>query len=119
MLVELLVDCEAFDIRLSLTGNDGLNVNALPDALTPSLLARVKHHKAELLALLASPTVDPDTRRQIHAEMIERANARYRDGPIDWPKLDDTTERFWRAEALADVVQVAAESVANVTRHNG
>lgn len=52
ILAELLADCEAHGIRLVLAGEGGLTIDAPHDALTSDLLARLRDHKAELLALL-------------------------------------------------------------------
>ena len=57
---ELLADCGAHGVRLVLTGNDNLMIDAPRNALTPDLLERLKAHKAELLALLRPmPDVAP------------------------------------------------------------
>jgi len=57
---ELLADCDAHDVRLVLAGNDNLMIDAPRNALTPDLLARLRAHKAELLALLRPmPDVAP------------------------------------------------------------
>lgn len=51
-LTELLVHCEACDIRLR-AGSDGrLTVNSPQGAVTPEIVARLKTHKTELLAVL-------------------------------------------------------------------
>ncbi len=49
-LADLLADCDAHGIRLALADGGGLEIDAPQDALTPDLLARLKAHKAELLA---------------------------------------------------------------------
>jgi len=51
-LADVLTDCEAHGIKLSLAGDGGLEIEAPQDALTPDLLGRLKAHKAELLAML-------------------------------------------------------------------
>ncbi len=56
---ELLADCNAHGIRLLAAGDGGLTIDAPQDALTPNLLGRLQAHKAELLALLRSPTNPP------------------------------------------------------------
>ena len=59
-LAELLTDCDARGIRLHPAGNDGLTIDAPQEALTPDMVARLKAHKAELLALLRpAPAVQP------------------------------------------------------------
>jgi hypothetical protein len=58
-LIELLTDCDARRVRLLPAGNSGLTIDAPQDALTSDLLARLKTHKAELLALLLpAPAVE-------------------------------------------------------------
>ncbi len=56
-LAELLADCHAHGIRLLPAPDGGLTIDAPQDALTPGLVARLKAHKAALLALL-QPTPD-------------------------------------------------------------
>ncbi|MGA2032820.1 MAG: hypothetical protein ABSG68_11220 [Thermoguttaceae bacterium] len=57
-LAELLADCDARGIRLHPAGDGGLTIDAPghplggSSALTPDMVARLKAHKAELLALL-------------------------------------------------------------------
>ena len=51
-LAELLADCDARGIRLHPAGDDGLTIDAPQAALTSDMVARLKAHKAELLALL-------------------------------------------------------------------
>ena len=57
-LAELLTDCDARGIRLHPAGDGGLTIDAPghpqggSSALTPDIVARLKAHKAELLALL-------------------------------------------------------------------
>jgi TubC N-terminal docking domain len=47
---DLLAECKALGIRLTVAGDGGLSIDAPQDALTPDLLDRLKAHKAELLA---------------------------------------------------------------------
>lgn len=54
LLAGLLAECEAHGIRLSLADDDGLEIDAPQNALTPDVLARLKESKAELLELLRS-----------------------------------------------------------------
>lgn len=60
---ELLAECAARGIRLSAAAGGGLDIDAPQDILTPELLARLKSHKAELLAMLPSASqatgIDP------------------------------------------------------------
>lgn len=51
-LAELLADCDARGIWLHPAGDGGLTIDAPQAALTPDMVARLKAHKAELLALL-------------------------------------------------------------------
>jgi hypothetical protein len=51
-LSELLADCDARGIQLHPAGDGGLTIDAPQAALTPDIVARLKTHKAELLALL-------------------------------------------------------------------
>jgi hypothetical protein len=46
---DLLAECEAHDIRLTVAGDGGLSIDAPQEALTPDLVDRLKAHKAELL----------------------------------------------------------------------
>ncbi|MBX3435417.1 MAG: hypothetical protein KF847_19045 [Pirellulales bacterium] len=64
---DLLAECEAHGIRLTVAGDGGLAIDAPQDALTPDLLGRLKAHKGELLALLrpapnAAPALPVATR---------------------------------------------------------
>lgn len=52
LLADLLVNCEARGIRLSLASDGALTIDAPQDALTPDVLDRLKAHKANLLTLL-------------------------------------------------------------------
>jgi hypothetical protein len=47
-----LAECEAHGIRLALGDSGGLEIDAPQETLTPDLLARLKAHKADLLAML-------------------------------------------------------------------
>jgi len=59
-LAELLADCDARGIRLHPAGDGGLTIDAPQEALAPDMMARLKAHKAELLALLRPvPVVQP------------------------------------------------------------
>jgi hypothetical protein len=60
LLADLLADCDAHGVRLALADGGGLEIDAPQDALTPDLLARLKAHKADLLAILRpAPEVAP------------------------------------------------------------
>ncbi len=120
-LAELLADCVAFGIRLLPTHDGGLNIDAPQDALTPDLIERLKTSKLILLATLRADCVSPDTRRQVHAEMLERVNAAYQGGAIDWPRIDDIEQQFWAAETMSELMDAVAkyESVASPARGTG
>jgi hypothetical protein len=51
-LTDLLAECEAHGIRLTLAGDGGLAIDAPQNALTPDLLDWLKSHKAELLKVI-------------------------------------------------------------------
>lgn len=51
-LADVLAECEAGGIRLTVAGDGGLTIDAPQPALTPSLLARLKAHKADLLTIM-------------------------------------------------------------------
>ncbi len=85
-LTELLADCDAGDIRLHPAGDGGLTIDAPQAALTPDIVARLKTHKAELLALLRPapavkaqpmPTVKPTAK-----PICRCGSAVWRDVPI-------------------------------------
>lgn len=46
---ELVAECDALGIRLSLDGGDGIAIDAPQDALMPDLLERLRLHKADVL----------------------------------------------------------------------
>jgi len=52
MIADLLTECDDHGIRLKLTVDDRLEIEAPQDALTPERLMRLKSHKAELIALI-------------------------------------------------------------------
>jgi len=83
---ELLTNCEALGIRLHPAGNGGLTIDAPQAALAPDTVARLKAHKAELLALLRPapavqdqplPTMKPTTK-----PICRCGSAAWRDVPI-------------------------------------
>lgn len=59
MLAELLTECAASGIRLLLPAEGKLVIDAPREALVPELLARLKHHKGELLQVLQSSDSAP------------------------------------------------------------
>lgn len=58
LLTRLLADCHAHGVRLLLTGDGGLAIDAPQDAVTLALIGRLKAHKCELLAMLRHRTVN-------------------------------------------------------------
>ena len=52
VLADLLAECDVHSIRLSVAEAGGLEIDAPQDALTPDLLARLKAHKEDVLAIL-------------------------------------------------------------------
>lgn len=52
ILSQLLQECGAHGIRLTLAGDAGLTIDAPKDALTTNMLARLKAYKSELLEAL-------------------------------------------------------------------
>lgn len=107
-LVELLAECDAHEIRLSLAGDSELTIDAPQDALTPDLIGRLKAHKSELLAILTADPVRLETRQQVYAQTVERVNAAYQGGQLDWLRLDAIEKRIWGAETMA-VLMLAVE----------
>lgn len=59
ILADLLTECDAHGIRLLLAGDGGLTIEAPRAALTPALVARLKAHKVELLAILGPKADTP------------------------------------------------------------
>lgn len=83
---ELLADCDAHGIRLSLAGDDGLTIDGPQDALTTNLMTRLKACKAELLTLLR-PVADVVTPAQhvVKSEVPARpTKLACRCGSITW-----------------------------------
>jgi len=85
-LTELLADCDARGIRLHLAGDGGLTIDAPQAALTPDMLARLKAHKAELVAVLrpaAAVQAQPMPTTKPTAKPVCRCGgAAWRDVPI-------------------------------------
>jgi hypothetical protein len=52
MIADLLTECDFHGVRLTLTVDDRLEIEAPQDALTPELLMRLKTHKSELIACI-------------------------------------------------------------------
>ena len=59
----------------------------------------------ELLAALAMK----EEKQQAHAATLERVNAAYQGGPIDWPRLDEIDKRIWSAETMAELMQAVED----------
>ena len=72
-LAELLADCDAWGIRLHPAGDGGLTIDAPQAALTPDIVARLKAHKAELLALLR-PAPAGQSPTHAHGEADDQAD---------------------------------------------
>lgn len=85
-MAELLADCDTRGIRLHPAGDGGLTIDAPQATLTPDMVARLRNHKAELLALLRPvPVVEPETAPSTEptAKPICRCgSAEWRDVPI-------------------------------------
>ncbi len=84
---DLLLECEAHGIRLTLAGDGGLAIDAPEDALTPNLLGRLKACKADLLAMLR-PTVklgaDAEAEPSCPAAPPKKRLPCYRCGSTGW-----------------------------------
>ena len=81
-LAELLTDCDTRGIRLRPVGDGGLTINAPQAALTLDMVARLKIHKAELLALLR-PSAEPMSMTKPTAKPVCRCGSTvWRDVPI-------------------------------------
>jgi len=117
-LVELLVDCDDRGIRLLPANDGGLTIDAPQCGVPLELMERLKLHKAGLLSILNTEPITPETRQEMHATMIERANAAYRGGPIDWPQLDSIERRIETAETLTELRQAVADYVRSVPQRN-
>ena len=89
-LAALLADCEAHGVRLLPTGDGGLTIDAVEDALTPDLVDRLRAHKDELLATMrpipdaapALPRCDSDPAAPPAEPVCRCGSPRYRDTPI-------------------------------------
>lgn len=96
IVADLLAECHAKDIVLQ--SNAGrLDIDAPGDALTPELLARLREHKAELIASLAALTdlaatlagLTPDDLAHYHARLAARRDAGEPAPGIEWRALVD------------------------------
>ncbi|MCO6458767.1 MAG: hypothetical protein J5I93_25955 [Pirellulaceae bacterium] len=114
-LADLLADCDAHGIRLALADGDGLAIDAPQDALTPDLLARLKAHKADLLAMLRSAP-EVTLNNQADAAAVWQAALDRLDGDPLFPA--DVMEAMRAAEARwIDDVNDCEPRI--TTRHNG
>ena len=108
-LAGLLEECDSHGIRLSMDGDGGLTIDAPQDVLTPDLIGRLKAHKSELLAILTTSPVTLSTRQQVYGQMVERVNAAYQGGSIDWPKLDVIESQIYAARTVEELTQKISE----------
>lgn len=81
LLADLLAECDARGIRLTLAEGGGLTIDAPPAALTADLLDRLKAHKAALLDTLRLPTERPTVEPEAAESEIETAEL----DPDGWP----------------------------------
>lgn len=92
--VELLADCYARGIHLQPARDGGLSIDAPQAALTPELVAQLKAHKAELLALLAERAIaqqsDDKPREKAAEAQPQEPSEPPLLGPDGWPA--DTVE---------------------------
>jgi hypothetical protein len=104
--VELILELNQKGIRLEAQG-DRLRYSSR-SAVTTDLAEQMNACKGQLLAILGEDRITLETRRRIRAALIERVNAAFRDGPIDWPQLDDIEQRILTAETMTDLLQAVA-----------
>jgi hypothetical protein len=64
--------------------------------------------------MLANDSVITDDRLEAYRAVIERVNAAYTGGPIDWPRLDEITERILRATTMRELTTSVADYEAAV-----
>ena len=55
------------------------------------------------MILRAEPVTLPNP-LQVYAQMVERVDAAYDGGPINWLQLDDIEKRIWSAETMAELM---------------
>lgn len=101
----LIAECRRLDIHICAV-NGSLRINAPRDSMTPQLMATLKAHKPELLAILTAPPAEP--------EFSERAAVREYDG--GFPR--DEAERLaaldcspWDAKQAAEIRHAAVRRV--------
>lgn len=111
--VELLAECNALDIVLQRHG-DRLNIDAPQGTLTSELTARLRSHKAELLALLRSPAATPI--ELTNAKVVWQAVLDRLEGhplfPPDLIKVLRLAETRWVADEAAAPGQAATRAAA-------
>ena len=114
---KLLLELSGMGVRLEA---DGDRLRYFPrSALTPDLLSRLTAQKADLLAMLCRPAgtaatagtrpLSRDVRRRLIGEAVERLNAAYDGGPINWPALDAIELRIHAARTHAELTEALAE----------
>src|SRR5262245_50020746 len=79
VLADLLAECEGCGIRLALLDGGGLEIDAPQGALTPDLLARLKAHKAAILARLR-----PEREDESNPKRTPKKGAVCRCGATTW-----------------------------------
>jgi hypothetical protein len=87
VLADLLAECDAHGIRLALADGGGLEIDAPQNALTPELLARLKAHKAELLAVLRpapSTEAKPEIANHRPVQKLQKPKPVCRCGSTTW-----------------------------------
>ena len=111
----ILQECSRLGIRLE--SQDGSVVCRTPREQVPDwLVAALKAHKAALTSMLANEPVTAADRREAHRASVERQNAAYRGGPIDWPKLDGIWKRIREASTRRELTMAIADLEAAVGR---
>lgn len=104
---KLLSDLTRLRVRVQRHG-DSLRY-APKTAITPDLAERMKANKCDLLALLTDEPVTQDDRQQAYASLIERVNAGYSGGVIDWPRSDAIEQRIWTATTTVELSHAIAD----------
>lgn len=100
MTIELLKTLNALGVSLSVRG-DQLRFKPR-EAVTPSILAGIRNHKAELIAWHTE-------RREAYSDAVERCNAAYCGTPIPFAELDNIAGRILNAATQAELAAAVAE----------